>query len=225
MAVVVPCMESPGPARAGASRRGFSVNPAVETTGNPRYPDRERIRLDPAPPAPANARSCGCASRKDNKTPSTAPLAGPAPGAAERDETLSTQPSDGAGTEPMRSERPRCWLFAAIALAWTTSEPAAAAPPDVDFNRDIRPILSESCYQCHGPDANKRKADLRLDTRDGLFRSAEGSTVVVPGKPDESEFWLRIASDDPESRMPPPKAGKPMTPAQVTLVRRWIEQG
>jgi mono/diheme cytochrome c family protein len=125
----------------------------------------------------------------------------------------------------MRSERPTNRLFAAIALAWATSGPAVAAGPEVDFNRDIRPILSESCYQCHGPDANKRKADLRLDTREGLFRSADGSTVVVPGKPDASEFWVRIASDDPESRMPPPKSGKPMTTAQVALVRRWIEQG
>ena len=90
---------------------------------------------------------------------------------------------------------------------------SGADSPAVDFNRDIRPILSESCYQCHGPDANKRKADLRLDTRDGLFRSADGSTVVVPGKPDESELWLRITSDDPETRMPPPKAGKPLAPA------------
>src|SRR5262249_3590121 len=179
------------------------------------------------PPPRARARAPRRAGRPHDKnnTPPAPPLAGPAPGPAVRDEPLSTRPSDGAGPEPMRSERPRCWLFAAIALAWTTSEPAAAAPPDVDFNRDIRPILSESCYQCHGPDANKRKADLRLDTRDGVFRSAEGSTVGVPGQPTESEFWLRTASDDPEARMPPPKAGKPLTPAQVTLVRRWIEQG
>jgi hypothetical protein len=126
----------------------------------------------------------------------------------------------------MRSKRPTSWLFAAMALAWAAPDRAAAADrPGVDFNRDIRPILSESCYQCHGPDANKRKADLRLDTRDGLFRSADDSTVVVPGKPDESELWLRITSDDAENRMPPPKAGKPLTPAQVALVRGWIAQG
>jgi hypothetical protein len=112
-----------------------------------------------------------------------------------------------------------------IAMAWAGADRAGADSPAVDFNRDIRPILSESCYQCHGPDANRRKADLRLDIRDGLFRSADDSTVVVPGKPDESELWLRIASDDPEVRMPPPKAGKPMSAAQVALLRRWIEQG
>jgi hypothetical protein len=125
----------------------------------------------------------------------------------------------------MRPERPTCWLFVTIALAWATPDASATDRPAVDFNRDIRPILSESCYQCHGPDPNKRKADLRLDTREGLFRSADGTTVVVPGKPDESEFWLRISSDDPEARMPPPKAGKPLTPTQVAVVRRWIEQG
>ncbi len=126
----------------------------------------------------------------------------------------------------MRPKRAMPWLIAAIAIAcpaphWTAADDAAA----VDFNRDIRPILSETCYQCHGPDAKKRKADLRLDTRAGLFRSADGSTVVVPARPDESELWLRIASDDPETRMPPPKAGKPLVPAQADLVRRWIEQG
>ena len=66
----------------------------------------------------------------------------------------------------------------------------AGGPGRVDFNRQIRPILSESCYQCHGPDVNKRKADLRLDLRDGLFRSVDGTTVVVPGKPDESELFV-----------------------------------
>jgi Protein of unknown function (DUF1553)/Protein of unknown function (DUF1549)/Planctomycete cytochrome C len=125
----------------------------------------------------------------------------------------------------MMPDRPTCSLLVAMAIAWGCADRAVADPPAVDFNRDIRPILSETCYQCHGPDANRRKADLRLDSRDGLFRAADGSTIVVPGKPEESELWLRIASDDPETRMPPPKAGKPMPAAQVALIRRWIEQG
>ena len=101
----------------------------------------------------------------------------------------------------------------------------AADPVRVDFNRQIRPILSESCYQCHGPDHNKRKADLRLDLRDGLFRSVDGTTVVVPGKLDDSELFVRITSPAVELRMPPLKAGGPLKPAQIALIKRWIEEG
>ncbi len=127
----------------------------------------------------------------------------------------------------MRSERPGPWRSMAIALTMVLATRAGslAGEPGVNFNRDIRPILSETCYACHGPDAGKRKADLRLDTRAGLFRSADGSTVVVPSKPAESELWLRVATDDPESIMPPPKEGKPLSPGQKQLIRRWIEQG
>ena len=96
------------------------------------------------------------------------------------------------------------WLASAFFL-WPFLVRAGDIPASVDFNRQIRPILSESCYQCHGPDVNKRKADLRLDLRDGLFQSAEGTTIVVPGKPEESELFTRITSDDSDLRMPPPK--------------------
>src|ERR1700733_2657226 len=95
----------------------------------------------------------------------------------------------------------------------------------VDFNRQIRPILSESCYQCHGPDVNKRKADLRLDLRDGLFQSAGGTTIVVPGKPEESELFGRITADDSDLRMPPPKTGGHLSPEQIDLIKRWIAEG
>ena len=95
----------------------------------------------------------------------------------------------------------------------------------VDFNRQIRPILSETCYQCHGPDQNKRKADLRLDAREGLFRSKDGTTIVVPGKPEESELLSRISSDDAELRMPPPKHGAGLKAGQIELIKRWIAEG
>lgn len=94
----------------------------------------------------------------------------------------------------------------------------------VDFNRDIRPILSETCFACHGPDAAKRKANLRLDTQDGLHGKS-GPIVIVAGKPDESDLIERLTTDDMEARMPPASTGKSLTPAQIELFRRWIKQG
>ena len=103
----------------------------------------------------------------------------------------------------MRSSQRTPWWMVSIVLVFPAYVRAAEDDGSVDFNRQIRPILSESCYQCHGPDVNKRKANLRLDQRDGLFRSAEGTTIVVPGKPEESELLARITADDPDLRMPP----------------------
>jgi len=91
----------------------------------------------------------------------------------------------------------------------------------VEFNRDIRPILSENCYSCHGPDKNKRKAKLRLDDR----ASAVSTQAIVPGKPDESELVERVSSDDAEQVMPPPASRKTLTPAQKDLLKQWIFQG
>ncbi|MEY3958528.1 MAG: hypothetical protein RJA37_1131, partial [Verrucomicrobiota bacterium] len=76
---------------------------------------------------------------------------------------------------------------------------AAPLPEKVDFNRDVRPILSENCFYCHGPDASHRKAKLRLDLRD----AAIAKEAFVPGKPEESELSLRLDAEDPEERMPP----------------------
>ena len=88
----------------------------------------------------------------------------------------------------------------------------------VEFNRDVRPILSDACLQCHGPDKSKRKADLRLDT-------PAGKKVVVPGKPAESELVKRITSTDPDELMPPPKSGRSLTGAQKDVLKKWVEQG
>jgi Protein of unknown function (DUF1553)/Protein of unknown function (DUF1549)/Planctomycete cytochrome C len=102
---------------------------------------------------------------------------------------------------------------------------SAAALRKIDFNRDIRPIFSDNCYFCHGPDKNRRKADLRLDTKDGLFGMKDDSYPVVPGKPDDSVLYMRITSDDPDTRMPHKDSNKRLTADQIALIKRWIEEG
>ena len=96
----------------------------------------------------------------------------------------------------------------------------------IDFIRDIRPILSNNCFQCHGPDSSTREADLRLDTREGALGSVDREALIVPGQPHESELLRRIASDDPDERMPPADSeyGQ-LSPEEIDLVRRWIAQG
>ncbi len=101
-----------------------------------------------------------------------------------------------------------------------------AAPADkVDFNRDVRPILSETCFQCHGPDKGQRKADLRLDQKDGLFATKDNGPVIVPAKPAESQLFVRITSKDKDLHMPPVDSGRKLSARQIELIRRWIEQG
>src|SRR5690349_21154151 len=97
----------------------------------------------------------------------------------------------------------------------------AAAADKVDYNRDVRPILSDHCFACHGPDKKQRKAELRLDVRDVAL--AKGA--IVPGKLDESELVARIVSTDPEEVMPPPAARKPLSTAQVDVLKRWVASG
>ncbi|MBX9623212.1 MAG: hypothetical protein K2X82_05305 [Gemmataceae bacterium] len=95
---------------------------------------------------------------------------------------------------------------------------APAAGP-VDFARDVRPILSNACFKCHGPATQKAK--LRLDTRGGATKSG----VIVPGKPDDSPLVTRVCDPDDEARMPPADAGERLTAGQVAMLRAWIEQG
>ncbi len=110
---------------------------------------------------------------------------------------------------------------AALALAH-----AALAAPKVDFNRDVRPVLSDNCFACHGPDAAKVKGGLRLDLRDAAVAPAKsGKKALVPGKPSESELVRRLHSTDPDDLMPPPETHKSLTAAQRDMLARWIEQG
>ncbi|MFN3486868.1 MAG: DUF1549 domain-containing protein, partial [Planctomycetota bacterium] len=98
-------------------------------------------------------------------------------------------------------------------------------PSKLDFHRDIRPILSDRCLLCHGPDGKSRTSPLRLDTREGATADLGGYAAVVPGKPEKSELVRRITSRDPAEAMPPPKSGKKLTAREVELLKRWIAEG
>ena len=110
-------------------------------------------------------------------------------------------------------------LTAAVLASGLIGSPAAG--PAVSFNRDIRPVLSDNCFHCHGPDKNHRKAKLRLDVRE----EAIAKEAFVPGQPDQSELIKRIFTTNEEDIMPPPDAHKTLTAAQKELFRRWIAEG
>ena len=117
----------------------------------------------------------------------------------------------------------RAFLTAAVAAcaALAAGTARAAEPGKVDYGRDIRPILAQSCYACHGPDDKARKAKLRLDLRAEAIKEA-----IVPGKAADSPLFQRVHSTDPDEVMPPPKSKKPaLTKDQIELIRRWIDQG
>jgi cytochrome c553 len=105
------------------------------------------------------------------------------------------------------------------AIVFLSAGASAFAEPKIDFNRDIRPIFSDNCYQCHGPDKNKRKGDLRLDTKEGV------ASTLAAGKPEESELIRRLTTPDKDERMPAPKSGKSLSAPQIALIKKWIEQG
>ena len=101
-------------------------------------------------------------------------------------------------------------------------------PAVVDYNYHIKPILSDRCYTCHGPDENKREAGLRLDTKDGFYVPLESSSskrAVVPGKSHKSELIRRIFLEDPEEYMPPPESNLTLNDYEKALLERWVEQG
>ena len=114
------------------------------------------------------------------------------------------------------------FLLATAALAQAAQEPKSNT---VEFNRDVRPILSDKCFACHGFDAKTRKADLRLDLPEGAFADNDGTRAIVPGDLQKSEAWLRIISTDEDEVMPPPKSHKTMSAAEKETIKRWIEQG
>src|SRR6516164_1575104 len=115
---------------------------------------------------------------------------------------------------------------------------AAAAPPDasggksasgkpaIDYSRQVRPILSANCFQCHGPDDKVRKSGLRLDLPESVIRGGNsGEPAVVPGKPRESQLITRLTAKHDEGLMPPVASKKKLTPQQIELLTQWVEQG
>jgi hypothetical protein len=123
-----------------------------------------------------------------------------------------------------------CFIGQCVVLLGALSGSLRAAgerslPAVIEFNRDIRPILSDNCFFCHGPDKNKREADLRLDTLEGLHGKQGKPGTVVPGKPEASELFRRVTSTDPDTRMPPAKSAKALSPRDVAMLKKWIEQG
>ena len=117
------------------------------------------------------------------------------------------------------------FLLVLSLTASLVSAAEVAVPAKVTFNHDVRPILSDKCYFCHGFDPKTRKADRRLDTPEGATADLDGVRAIVPGDLKKSDAWLRIISDDKDEVMPPPKSHKTLSAAEKEIVKRWIEQG
>lgn len=109
-----------------------------------------------------------------------------------------------------------------------TNIPKKKIPKIVDYNFDVRPILSDKCFNCHGPDANKRAAELRLDMEEGAYKALKDDInkyVIVSGNPHESEVFLRITSEDTSKVMPPAESNLKLTKYEINIIEKWIKQG
>jgi hypothetical protein len=115
------------------------------------------------------------------------------------------------------------WLFNTTRVSSVT--PPQAPVKKIDFNRNIRPILSDTCFKCHGPDEKQRMANLRLDDTDGLFVDRGGYRIIVPGDAAKSKLYQKISSNDDSVKMPPSYSGRSLTPQQIELIKEWIDQG
>src|SRR5689334_21532207 len=117
-------------------------------------------------------------------------------------------------------------LASCVLLALAFGLPAHADDPNPDYLRDVRPILADNCFRCHGADEQSRKAELRLDVRESAVRGGDsGDPAIVPGKPDASQLIHRITSRDESEQMPPPDAKSHLTPAQIETLSKWIANG
>src|SRR5688572_23953830 len=127
------------------------------------------------------------------------------------------------------------FLMSLSALVWQACSKtdnatggAAAGKQKVDFNFHVKPILSDKCFACHGPDEKKRQADFRLDTEQGAFNALKSDPhnfAIVKGDPEKSFLVKRIFSDDPLFRMPPAESNLTLTESEKNILKKWIEQG
>lgn len=133
--------------------------------------------------------------------------------------------SDSFGLLVISASRVLRFLPVAI-LAANAAMTVSGAEPIVRFNRDVRPILADNCFACHGPDNNSRKAGLRLDTQDGLFeKTPKRGPAIVAGRPEQSELWRRVNATDPDDIMPPPDSHKTLKAEQKEILKQWILAG
>ncbi len=110
-------------------------------------------------------------------------------------------------------------------LTWPVT---GLAQSNINFNRDVRPILSDRCFQCHGPNEHDRQADLRLDQADGpvgAYRESGGVQAIKPGSIEESAIWYRLTTEDDDAMPPPDSNKKPLSDAQKNVIKQWIEEG
>ncbi len=121
--------------------------------------------------------------------------------------------------------KPRILLATILALSGISATAPAADDGKLRFNRDIRPILSDKCFACHGTDVKKRKADRRIDTAEGAYAVSDGVQAIKPGDLAKSEVWKRITTTNEDDVMPPPESHKKLSDAEKALIKRWIEEG
>ena len=116
-----------------------------------------------------------------------------------------------------------CLLFCVWCCLGITS--ADGADRAISYNRDVRPILSDNCFFCHGPDEKHREADLRLDVREEALVERDGVRAIVPGDPEKSELIYRLAPSDPDELMPPAKSHKVLSEREIDILKAWVKQG
>src|SRR5439155_3660611 len=114
---------------------------------------------------------------------------------------------------------------AALTALGLTALAVAADKTELDFGRDVRPILSENCFPCHGQDTKKRMAGLRLDSFEGATADRSGHAALAPGKPEASAIYQRITAEQKARRMPPAFSNRSLSAEQIAILKRWIEEG